>query len=118
MFHQTARCNILILVVLSSAVLFGWSSTTSAGVWGHWPLNDGQGDEAIDTGPRGETGIIGNHDIGGLGVDDSVWFDDPDRGIVASFNGDADGAYVFAGYMPDVLTTEDDSDFTWAFWAR
>jgi hypothetical protein len=94
------------------------ASRVSAGVWGHWPLNDGQGETAVDLGPRSSDGEIGNYDFGGLGPDDSVWFDDPDRGTVISFAGDPDGAWVFAGFMPDLLTLDADNDFTWAFWAR
>jgi hypothetical protein len=98
-------------VVLNTAPL-------SADVWGHWPLNDGQGEIANDLGPRGYDGEIGNFDFGGLGPDGSVWFDDPERGTVISFAGDPDGAWVFAGFMPDLLTLDDDNDFTWSFWAR
>ncbi len=109
------------MYVLSSfgiALVLAVASGANAGIWGHWPLNDGQGEDAVDLGPRSETGFVGNYDIGGLNDDFGVWYDDPDRGMVASFNGEADGAYVFAGFMPDILTTDDDSDFTWSFWAR
>src|SRR5690606_30440805 len=86
--------------------------------WGHWPLNEGEGEIAKDLGPRGYDGEIGNYDFGGLGPDGSVWFDDPERGMVIIFAGDPDGAWDFAGFMPDLLTLDDVNDFTWSFWAR
>ncbi len=86
-----------------------------ADVYGWWPLDEGEGEVARDLGPRGVDGEIFNFDFGGLGEDDSVWFDDPERGTVISFNGQSDGAYVFAGEIPIM---ELETDFTWAFWAR
>jgi hypothetical protein len=90
------------------------ATISNAELYGHWKLDDGNdSDEAADSGPRNEPGIIANHDIGGLSDDGSVWFDDPDRGTVLSLAGD--GAWVSAGNIPIV---DLDNDFTWNFWAQ
>ncbi len=81
---------------------------------GHWPLDDGEGAVAVDLSGSGNDGTINNPN-GGLGPDGSVWVDDPERGTVISFNGTADGAFVRAGDIPQMILT---NDFTWAFWAK
>ena len=81
---------------------------------GWWPLNDGSGDIAIDLSGNGNDGAISNLN-GGLGLDGSVWVDDPVRGTVISFNGTAEGAFVRAGDIPQMTLT---NNFTWAFWAK
>jgi len=68
-----------------------------------------------DSSGNGNDGIIHNADTGGLGDGGSVWVDDPERGIVISFNGTAAGAYVRAGEIPQMTLT---NDFTWSFWAK
>jgi hypothetical protein len=67
-----------------------------------------------DSSGNGNDGTISNLN-GGLGLDGSVWVDDPVRGTVISFNGTAEGAYVRAGEIPQMTL---DNDFTWAFWAK
>ena len=84
------------------------------GLIGHWKLDDGEGAVAVDLSGRGNDGMISNLN-GGLGLDGSVWVDDPVRGTVISFNGTADGAFVRAGDIPQMTLT---NDFTWAFWAN
>jgi hypothetical protein len=81
---------------------------------GHWKLDDGEGSVAVDSSGSGNDGTINNLN-GGLGTDGSVWVDDPDRGTVISFSGEADGAFVHAGEIPQMTLT---NDFTWAFWAK
>ena len=82
---------------------------------GWWKLNDGEGIIAEDSSGMGNDGIVHNPS-GGLGLDGSVWVNDPERGIVASFNGDdSAGAYISAGSIPAMNLT---NDFTWAFWAK
>jgi len=81
---------------------------------GWWPLNDGAGDVAVDVSGRGNDGTINNPNAG-LGLDGSVWVDDPALGTVISFNGTAGGAYVRAGTIPRMTLT---NNFTWAFWAK
>ncbi|MCP4611002.1 MAG: LamG domain-containing protein, partial [Planctomycetes bacterium] len=71
--------------------------------------------DATDGSGNGIDGIITNAETGGLGVDGSVWVDDPDRGTVISFNGTAEGAFVRAGEIPQMTLT---NDFTWSFWAN
>ena len=71
--------------------------------------------DATDSSGNGIDGTIGNADSGGLGLDGSVWVDDPVRGTVISFNGTADSAFVRAGDIPQMTLT---NDFTWSFWAN
>gem|GEM_PF-1307911 len=83
---------------------------------GWWPLNEGAGEIAVDVSGRGNDGTINNPN-GGLGTDGSVWVDDPERGMVISFNGDnSSGAYIDAGPIIPSMTME--NSFTWAFWAK
>jgi len=70
--------------------------------------------DANDSSGNGNDGTINNPN-GGLGIDGSVWVDDPERGTVISFNGTAEGAFVRAGDIPQMTLT---NDFTWAFWAK
>ncbi|MBN1975414.1 MAG: hypothetical protein JW787_17390 [Sedimentisphaerales bacterium] len=82
---------------------------------GWWKLDDGDGVIAKDSSGKGKDGIIYNPN-GGLGLNGSVWYNDPERGIVASFNGnDSTGAYISAGSIPAMSLS---NDFTWAFWAK
>jgi len=71
--------------------------------------------DATDGSGNGNDGTIHNADTGGLGDGGSVWVDDPERGIVISFNGTAEGAHVRAGDIPQMTLT---NDFTWSFWAN
>jgi len=92
------------IVPISDPNLVGW-----------WKLDEGYGAITVDWSGYGSHGIISNTG-GGLGENGSVWFDDPECGIVISFNGnDGSGAYVTAGGIPEMTLT---NDFTWAFWAR
>ena len=70
--------------------------------------------DANDASGNGNDGTISNLN-GGLGLDGSVWVDDPERGTVISFNGTAEGAFVRAGDIPQMTLT---NDFVWAFWAK
>jgi len=45
--------------------------------------------DATDSSGNGIDGVVNNADTGGLGLDGSVWVDDPERGTVISFNGTA-----------------------------
>jgi hypothetical protein len=83
---------------------------------GWWKLDDGQGTMAADSSGNGHNGTILNPD-GGLGTGGSVWVDDPERGMVISFNGtDTSGACVTTTAIVPAMTLE--NDFTWAFWAK
>jgi len=71
--------------------------------------------DATDSSGNGYDGTITNADTGGLGDGGSVWVDDPERGVVMSFNGDdSTGAVVSTDIIIPALTF--DNDFTWAFW--
>jgi len=102
---------VLLLSIAGQAVaqqdpdLFGW-----------WKLDDGQGTIAADSSAKGHNGTILNPN-GGLGTGGSVWVNDPERGMVISFNGtDTTGACVTTTVTIPALTLE--NDFTWAFWAK
>lgn len=85
--------------------------------FGAWPLNDGSGSIARDASGNGRYADIFNADSGGLGDNGSVWLNDPERGVVLSFDGTPEfGAYatVVADLPPMDLYTS----FTWAFWAK
>jgi hypothetical protein len=83
---------------------------------GWWKLNDGAGDVALDSSSYGNHGTVVNP-TAGLGTGGSVWVNDPERGIVISFNGtDGSGAYVRTPVTIPAMTLE--SDFTWVFWAK
>ncbi|MGI9244194.1 MAG: LamG-like jellyroll fold domain-containing protein [Verrucomicrobiales bacterium] len=87
-----------------------------------WPLNDGSGGTAADVSGGSLHAIIMNADTGGLNEDGSVWVDDPECGMVLSFNGvDNTGAYAVAGVPPifgslPVFTIDD--NFTWSLWVK
>jgi hypothetical protein len=53
----------------------------------HYKLDEGEGAVAVDSSGGGNDGTIQNADAGGLGDGGSVWVDDPERGMVISFNG-------------------------------
>jgi hypothetical protein len=81
-----------------------------------WKLDDGQGTIAADSSGNGHNGTILNPN-GGLGTAGSVWVNDPERGMVISFNGtDGTGACVTTTLTIPKLTLQ--NDFTWAFWAK
>ncbi len=81
-----------------------------------WKLDDGAGTVALDSSDYGNHGTVMNPNAG-LGAGGSVWVDDPDRGMVISFNGaDGSGAYVTTGVTIPALTM--DNGFTWTFWAK
>ncbi len=87
-----------------------------AGPIGHWKLDEGEGAVAVDSSGQGNDGTIHNADAGGLGDGGSVWVDDPERGMVISFNGDDSGAYVSTDLIIPFMSLN--NDFTWAFWAK
>ena len=91
------------------------AENADADLIGWWKLDEGSGDVANDSSRLGAAGAISNVDTGGLGTGGEVWVNDPDRGIVISFNGEGSGAYVRAGDIPWMTLT---NDFTWAFWAK
>ena len=99
-----------------------WSFTTLPDVQitdpnlvGWWKLDEGSGSTTVDWSGYGNHGAITNTG-GGLGEKGSVWVEDPDRGMVLSFNGnDSTGAYVIAGGIQEMTLT---NEFTWSFWAR
>jgi len=81
-----------------------------------WKLDDGVGTVALDSSDYGNHGTVINPNAG-LGAGGSAWVDDPDRGMVISFNGaDGSGACVTTDVIVPALTM--DSGFTWTFWAK
>ncbi len=105
------------LVVILSVILPNAASAVDPDLIGWWPLNEGAGDTAFDLSASGNNGTIRNATSGGLGDGGSVWFDDPERGMVISFNGDdASGALVNTDLIIPAMTM--DNGFSWAFWAK
>ncbi len=94
----------------------GGTKAADPNLVGWWPLDEGAGETAVDLSGSGGDGTIINPN-GGLGPDGSVWVEDPERGMVLSFNGvNGTGACVTTGVtIPAMdLTT----DFTWMFWCK
>jgi hypothetical protein len=82
---------------------------------GWWKLDEGSGNSAIDWSGHENHGEILYLD-GGLGDNGNVWVEDPDKGMVLTFNGnDVTGAVVKAGKIPALGAND---SFTWAFWAK
>ncbi|MBN1804824.1 MAG: LamG domain-containing protein [Sedimentisphaerales bacterium] len=103
------------IVFVLSLVLTNVTTAADADLIGWWPLNEGSGDTAVDLSPSGNDGTIRNAGSGGLGTGGSAWFNDPERGMVLSFNGeDGTGAVVSTDLTIPAMTM--DNDFTWAFW--
>jgi hypothetical protein len=81
-----------------------------------WKLDEGTGTTVLDLSGNGYDGTIVNPN-GGLGTGNSVWFDDPERGMVISFNGtDGSGACVRTALTVPALTL--DNQFTYIFWTK
>ena len=94
----------------------GGTKAADPNLVGWWPLDEGAGETVVDLSGSGGDGTIINPN-GGMGPDGSVWVEDPERGIVLSFNGvNGTGACVTTGVtIPAMdLTT----DFTWMFWCK
>ncbi len=83
---------------------------------GWWKLNEGQGTTAIDSSGYGHNGTIRNPN-GGMGTGNSVWVNDPERGMVISFNGTdgSSGCVTTTAIVPAMTLT---NSFTWVFWAK
>ena len=111
-----------LIYMISFVLVLGLVLTNVAGaadpdLIGWWPLNEGSGDTTIDWSGSGNDGTIHNADSGGMGAGGSVWVNDPERGMVLSFNGDnSSGAYVSTDLIIPAMTME--NDFTWAFWGK
>lgn len=98
------RFSTLPILTIHDPDLLGW-----------WKLDEGSGNSAIDWSGHENHGEILYLD-GGLGDDGAVWVDDPDKGMVLTFNGnDQTGAVVKAGKIPALGAND---SFTWAFWAK
>ena len=107
-------CLVSFVLVLS-LVLTSVAGAADPDLIGWWPLNEGSGDTVFDLSASGNNGTISKADTGGLGAGGSVWVNDPERGMVLSFNGDdGTGAVVSTDLIIPALTL--DSTFSWAFW--
>jgi len=114
-------CKKLILLVsvvlVLDMILISGAGAADPDLIGWWKLDEGSGDTAADLSGSGNDGTINKANGGGLGDGGSAWFNDPERGIVLSFNGnDSTGAYVSTDLILPAMTLE--NDFTWAFWAK
>ncbi len=113
----TKKLVVLALSVFVAGVLVG--PAAQAGdptLMAWWKLDDGADTVALDSSDYGNHGTVMNPNAG-LGAGGSAWVDDPERGMVISFNGaDGSGAYVTTGVTIPALTM--DNGFTWTFWAK
>ena len=87
-------------------------------LYGWWPLNDGAGTLVRSVAGPAAQGTLSNELTGGLGLEGAAWVQDPEGGMVLSFNGtDATGAFVAVGTPPDpdnIPPPTPESDFTLA----
>ncbi len=114
-------CKKLILLVsvvlVLDMVLISGAGAADPDLIGWWKLDEGSGNTATDLSASGNDGTINKTAGGGLGDGGSAWVDDPERGMVLSFNGDdGTGAYVNTDLILPAMTME--NDFTWAFWVK
>ena len=114
-------CKKLILLVsvvlVLDMLLISGAGAADPDLIGWWKLDEGSGDTVADLSASGNDGTINNTTGGGLGNGGSAWFDDPERGMVLSFNGnDSGGAYVSTNLIIPAMTME--NEFTWAFWIK
>ncbi len=114
-FWEDVMKNVFKLWAAVGLVVALSAPSNSQSLIGHWEFEEGSGDIVGDSSGNGNNGTIFNFEDGGLD-DGSVWFDDPERGSVASFGGAGDDAYVQIDNEIPVMTLE--QDFTWAFWAN
>jgi len=112
------KLTLLVSVVLVlDMVLISGAGAADPDLIGWWKLDEGSGNIAADLSGSGNDGTINNTAGGGLGDGGSAWINDPERGMVLSFNGDnSGGAYVSTDLLLPAMTAE--NDFTWAFWAK
>jgi len=107
---------------LSFVLMLGLFLTSVAGaadadLLGWWLLNEGSGDTVFDLSSSAKNGTVSNAATGGLGDGGSVWVNDPERGIVLSFNGDNSGGAIVSTDL--IIPFMDlDNDFTWALWVK
>ena len=107
----------LSLLFLGSCIIVFAPVVQAQGLTGHWEFEEGTGDIVGDSSGNNNNGTIFNGDVGGFGTGvNTVWFNDAERGKVASFGGTANGAYILIDNDIPIMTLE--QDFTWAFWAK
>ncbi|UCF14325.1 MAG: LamG domain-containing protein, partial [Phycisphaerales bacterium] len=103
-------------VLMLTLILTSAAGAADPDLLGWWPLNEGTGNTVFDLSASGNNGTINNPD-GGLGDGGSVWVNDPERGMVASFNGDdSSGAYISTDLIIPFMDL--DNDFAWALWVK
>ena len=105
------------LVLTLTMILTNVAGAADPDLLGWWPLNEGSGETVFDLSASGNAGTINNFDGGGLGAGGAVWVNDPERGMVASFNGNnSSGAYISTDLIIPFMDL--DNDFTWAVWVK
>ena len=110
------KLNLLVSIIVVLALTSG-AGAADPDLMGWWRLDDGTGNIAVDLSASGNDGTIINAAAGGLGPGGSVWVNDPERGMVLSFNGDnSTGAYVTTNLFIPPMTME--NGFTWALWVK
>ena len=103
--------SIIVVLVLTSG-----AGAADPDLIGWWKMDEGSGDTVADLSASGNDGTINNADGGGLGDGGAAWFNDPERGMVLSFDGEDSGAVVVTDLIIPAMTME--NDFTWAFWIK
>ncbi|HCO95198.1 MAG TPA: hypothetical protein DIU00_14810, partial [Phycisphaerales bacterium] len=107
---------ILLVSIIVMLVLTSGAGAADPDLIGWWKMDEGSGDTVADLSASGNDGTINNADGGGLGDGGSAWFNDPERGMVLSFDGEDSGAVVVTDLIIPAMTME--NDFTWAFWIK
>lgn len=106
------------ILCVGLAFVLGTTTAARAELYGHWPLDDGEGDIARNMVEGGAEGFIFDWDsldsLGGTEDDPSVWVEDEQRGMVVGLNGMTQ--WIEAGFLSDAMSLE--NDHTWAFWSR
>ncbi len=110
-------CSISSFVLVLGLLLPSEAKAADPDLVGWWKLNEGSGQTALDSSRSGTNGTIANVTTGGMGAGGSAWVNDPDHGMVLSFNGNnSSGTYVSMGNIIPAMTLS--NGFTWAFWAK
>ncbi|MFN0129249.1 MAG: LamG domain-containing protein [Verrucomicrobiales bacterium] len=118
--------KICLPLICASALLGPAQLRADTNLFGWWPLNEGAGNIAADISGNGRDLVIVRGDTGGLAADGAAWIDDPECGMVLSFNGDdGTGAYAIMtdgipgqyGALP-LFTLDAENTFTWSLWIK
>ena len=98
LFNWRSLCFAVTLGMLMPA------SNVHAELYGHWPLDDGEGGEARNLAAPDLPGFIFDWDsldsLGGTFEDPTVWVDDAERGTVVGLNGQSQCCLLYTSPSP------------------